>query len=426
MSQIKSLLAQEILDSRGDPTIEVKLTLADGFSFKAAVPSGASTGKREALELRDNQLDRYAGKGVLLACQNVNEIIAPKVIGLEPNPQKIDQLMIELDNTENKSRLGANAILGVSLAVARAGAHLANQPLYQYIRENYQIASREYKLPLPMFNIINGGKHSDSGLDIQEFIVIPAVESDFKTKVRIGSEVFDALRQVLKSRQLTFAVGDEGGFAPKLKKTEKVFKLLVSIAEYTKHQLGKEIFFGLDVAASVFHDDKTNKYLFERKKRTGDEMLKIYWKWFKSYPLMSIEDPFAEDDWENWPKLTEKINQLGNHLIIGDDLFTTNVEQLKKGIKKKAANAILIKLNQIGTLTETINCIKLAQENSYQVVISHRSGETNDDFISDLAVAVNANFIKAGAPNRGERVAKYNRLMEIEQELKLIKEQKTF
>ena len=417
--KIKKVDAREILDSRGNPTIEVKLTLDNGLQAKAGVPSGASTGKHEALELRDNDITRFSSKGVLKACRNVERIISSTIIGQEPNPKIIDKMMIELDGTKNKNKLGANAILGVSLAVARLAALIKNLPLYKYIREEYELdrVRDEYVLPTPMFNVINGGKHSDSGLDVQEFMVIPAGKTSFRKKVQLGAEMFSALRETLKSRGLSFAVGDEGGFAPKLKKTEKVFDLLVTITEFTKHRLGTETFFGLDVAASVFYKEEINKYLFEGKKRSGDEMLKIYYKWFKNYPLILIEDPFAEDDWTMWPKLTAKINALGSKLVVGDDIFTTNVERFKKGIQLKAANSILIKLNQIGTLTETIDCINLARKNDHQVVISHRSGETNDDFIADLAVAVNADFIKAGAPSRGERVAKYNRLMEIEQEL---------
>ena len=421
MPKIREISAREILESRGNPTVEAEVILENGIQAKAAVPSGASTGKYEALELRDNDITRYAGKGVLKACRNIERIIAPALIGQESEPQKADQTMINLDGTKNKSKLGANAILAVSLAVARAGARAADLPLYKYIRANYHLPGTDYRLPTPMFNVINGGIHSDSGLDVQEFMVVPAAKTSFRKKVRIGAEIFAALREILKSRNLSFAVGDEGGFAPKLKKTEKVFELLVAITEYTQHRLGTETFFGLDVAASVFYDEKRKKYLFEKKKRSSQEMLKIYWKWFKTYPLISIEDPFAEDDWEIWPKLTEKVKTLdSSKLVVGDDLFTTNVERFKKGIKIKAANAVLVKLNQIGTLTETIHCVNLARENNYRVIISHRSGETNDDFIADLAVGVRADLIKTGAPSRGERVAKYNRLMEIEEELGMV------
>ncbi len=416
--KIKNICAREILDSRGNPTIETEVILENGDKARAAVPSGASTGKYEALELRDNDPNRYAGKGILKAVKNVKEIIAPVIAGQEAEPRQIDQAMIDLDGTKNKSRLGANAILAVSLAVARVAAKAAGLPLYRYIREVYQFKN-DYSLPAPLFNSVNGGKHSDSGLNVQEFMVIPIKRESFKERVRIGTEVFWALRDVLKKRGQTFAVGDEGGFAPKLKSTEKVFELLISISEFTRHSLGDEIFFGLDVAASAFYNERAGKYLFEKRRRSNKDMLGIYLRWFKKYPLYLIEDPFSEDDWDLWPELTKKIISLNNNfLVVGDDLFTTNVGRLKMGIENKAANAVLIKPNQIGTLTETIDCINLAQRNKYRIIISHRSGETNDDFIADLAVAVGADFIKTGAPNRGERVAKYNRLMEIEEELK--------
>ncbi len=416
--KIKNVFAREILDSRGNPTVEANVVLENGNEAKAAVPSGASTGKYEALELRDNDFKNYAGKGVLRAIENIKKIIAPAIIGQEADPKQIDQTIIDLDGTKNKSRLGANAALAVSLAVARVTAKTEALPLYRYIANIYQFRN-DYKLPTPLFNSVNGGKHSDSGLDIQEFMVIPMKQGDFKEKVKTGTEVFWALRDVLKKRGQTFAVGDEGGFAPKLKNTEKVFELLVSISEFTRHSLGDEVCFGLDVAASSFYNEEKGKYFFERKKRSNKEMMDIYLRWFKKYPLCLIEDPFSEDDWGLWPELTKKIVSLNNNfLVVGDDLFTTNVSRLKMGIENRAANAVLIKLNQIGTLTETIDCINLAQNNKYRIVISHRSGETNDDFIADLAVAVGADFIKAGAPNRGERVAKYNRLMEIEEELK--------
>lgn len=417
MPKIQKIKAREILDSRGNPTVETEVFLDNGIRARAAVPSGASTGRYEALELRDKNSDRYNGKGVLTACANVEKIIAPVLLGQEPDAHKTDQTMIDLDGTKNKTRLGANAILGVSLAIARAEAIVNNLPLYHYLKIKYGLDHQKYKMPTPMFNVINGGKHSDSGLDVQEFMVIPLGEQSFGEKLMIGTEIFNALREVLKSRKLSFAVGDEGGFAPKLKKTEKAFDLLVSIADFTQHQVGKDVFLGIDAAASVFYDEKAKKYLFEKKKRSNRDLFKIYWQWFKSWPLFSIEDPFGEDDWEIWSEFTEKVGSLGSKLIIGDDLFSTNIERFKKGIANKSANAILIKLNQIGTLTETMECIKLAQKNNYKAVISHRSGETNDDFIADLAVGAGADFIKSGAPNRGERVAKYNRLMEIEKEI---------
>lgn len=418
MAKIKQIFAREILDSRGNPTVEAKVILDNGISEKAAVPSGASTGKYEALELRDKDPNRFYGKGVLTAIKNIDKTIAPALLGKEAHPQEIDKIMIELDGTNNKSRLGANAILAVSLANARAGAKAQGVPLYKYIRQAYDVISTTYSLPTPLFNVINGGKHSDSGLDIQEFMIIPMKGDSFTEKLRIGVEVFSALREVLEKRGLTFAVGDEGGFAPKLKNSKKVFELLVSISEFSKHSLGDEIFFGLDVAASVFYDEKKKYYKFEKKKSSSADMAKLYYRWFKRYPLLLIEDPFAEDDWDTWTNLTKKVTTLNEKfLVVGDDLLATNVERLEKGIKSNAANAILIKVNQIGTLTETMKCIDVAQDHNYQVVISHRSGETNDTFIADLSVAVGADYIKTGAPNRGERVAKYNRLMEIESEL---------
>ncbi len=417
MAKIKDIKSREILDSRGNPTIEAKVILENNIEGKAAVASGASTGKHEAVELRDND-SRYSGKGVLNACQNVEKIIAPVLIGQEANVIEVDQKMLALDDTPNKGSLGANAILAVSLAVARVVAKDTGQPLYKYIREIYDIASTEYILPTPLFNIINGGIHSDSGLDVQEFMVIPVSPKTFKEKMRVGAEIFNALRKILKKKGLTFAVGDEGGFAPKLKNTQEAFNLLVAVTEFTKHTIGKEIFFGVDIAASVFYNEKIKKYVFEKKKRSSENMAKIYWSWIKKYPLLFLEDPFAEDDWAPWAPLTKKVKELKQKiLVVGDDLFTTNIKRLEKGIVNKSTNSILIKLNQIGTLTETMQCIALARKNNYKIIISHRSGETNDTFISDLAVAVNADFIKAGAPNRGERVAKYNRLMEIEDEL---------
>ncbi|OQX71314.1 phosphopyruvate hydratase [Candidatus Parcubacteria bacterium 4484_255] len=417
MAKIKKIKAREILDSRGNPTIEVKVILENNIQAKAAVPSGASTGKYEALELRDNDA-RYSGKGVLNVCQNVEKIIAPVLIGQEAEVVKIDQKMLALDNTPDKSNLGANAILGVSLAVARAAAKAAGQPLYEHIREIYDISLSKYILPVPLFNIINGGVHSDSGLDVQEFMLIPVGPKTLREKMRVGAEVFMALKNILEKKGLSFAVGDEGGFAPKLKNTQQAFNLLVAVAEFTKHTLGEEIFFGVDIAASVFYNEKIGKYVFEKRKYSSADMAKIYWGWIKKYPLLFLEDPFNEDDWAPWPLLTKKVEELDqNILVVGDDLFTTNIKRLEKGIANKSTNSILIKLNQIGTLTETMQCIALARKNDYKIIISHRSGETNDSFIADLSVAINADFIKAGAPNRGERVAKYNRLMEIEDEL---------
>jgi len=418
--KIKNIFAREILDSRGSPTIETKVVLDNGLMAKAAVPSGASKGEFEALELRDNDKKRFVGKGVLKVIENVERYIFPKLVGKEVDKQQeIDKAMIDLDGTPNKSRLGANAILSVSLACAKAGALASGYPLFVHLRKVYNLSETNYNLPVPMFNVVNGGKHSDSGLSVQEFMIVPLAGHSFSQRLRTGVEIFHALRDILQRRKLTFAVGDEGGFAPKLKNAEKVFDLIVQIADFTDYQVGQDVYFALDVAADVFYNKKSGKYFFEGKKRKSGDLAKIYYQWFKKYPLISIEDPFAEADLASWPELTAKISVLGGqYMVVGDDLFTTNPKRLKEGIDNKRANAILIKLNQIGTLTETINCIRLAQDNGYKIVISHRSGETNDSFISDLAVAVNAQFIKAGAPNRGERVVKYNRLLEIEEMLK--------
>ncbi|MDD3101632.1 MAG: phosphopyruvate hydratase [Patescibacteria group bacterium] len=423
MSKITSIRACEILDSRGNPTLEVRVVLENGLESKAAVPSGASTGVHEALELRDNNSNRYGGKGVLKACENVEKIIAPALIGLELNPQEIDKLMIDLDGTPNKSKLGANAILGVSLACTRAGAKSQNIPLYKYIRETYQLTNLlTYQLPIPMLNVINGGRHADNKLDIQEFMIVPLADSLknqpnklFKERIRLSAEFFQILKNIIKSTYgFSIAVGDEGGFAPSFKNNEEVLKVLMSAAQEAKLKIGQDIVFALDAAASEFYDVKEKKYIFENKKLSSQDMIDLYQTWIEKYPIISIEDGLSEDDWSGWRDLHARLQKI---MIIGDDLFTTNIDHLKKGIEERAANSILIKPNQIGTLTETINCIKFAQANNYKVVISHRSGETSDDFISDLAVAVNADFIKAGAPNRGERVVKYNRLMEIEEEL---------
>lgn len=420
MSTIKQIFAREILDSRGNPTLEIKVDLENGVSARASVPSGTSTGEHEALELRDNDKSRFLGRGVLKACQNVNQIIAPALVGQEiTNQKEIDRKMIEIDGTENKSKLGANAILGVSLACARAASRDQKSPLYQYLRQSFNLSLVSYELPTPLFNVINGGKHSDSGLDIQEFMIVPQTAGAFKEKLRIGVEIFNALREILEKRRLTFAVGDEGGFAPKLKNTKNTWEALASITHYTQYRLGSQVFFGLDAAASVFYRKEKNKYHFEGKDLKPEELSRLYLDWIKKYPIALFEDPLAEDDWDSWQKFTEKVISIKpQFLVVGDDIFTTNLKRFEKGLENKVANAILIKPNQVGTLTETMACIDLAVKKNYQIVISHRSGETNDDFIADLAVAVNAQYIKAGAPNRGERVAKYNRLLEIEEELR--------
>ncbi|MEK7580272.1 MAG: phosphopyruvate hydratase [Patescibacteria group bacterium] len=420
-SKIKNIIPREIIDSRGNPTIETKIILENGILGVASVPSGASTGQREAVELRDNDLNRYCGKGVLQACQNVEKIIAPLLIGMEASDQSlIDQKMIEADGTANKSKLGANAILSVSLAVARAAAATLNKPLYQYIRETYQLALNDYRLPSPMLNVINGGKHADNKTDIQEYmLVFPGQNTLFSEKIRMATEIFNMLKNILKSVYgYSVMVGDEGGFAPALNSNEEALKILTEVIKDSNYRLGRDLFLGLDCAASEFFDKKTGQYKFEQKPKTKKEMIVLYQSWLVKYPIVSIEDPFADDDWETWQEFTTLIKSATTPInLVGDDLFTTNVNYLQKGIDQAVANAILIKLNQIGTLTETINCINLAKANNYKTIISHRSGETTDDFIADLAVAVNADFIKAGAPSRGERVVKYNRLMEIEREL---------
>lgn len=420
MAKINKIIAREILDSRGNPTVETKIILDGGLEAKAAVPSGASTGSHEALELRDGDLNRFLGKGVLRAVNNVNQIIAPSIIGMDVGQQTaIDQKMIDLDATPNKSKLGANAILSVSLAVCRAAALDQRLPIYKYIRQGYNLALGDYRLPVPTFNVINGGKHSDSGLDVQEFLVIPWNKVSFSEQLRMGVEIFNALREVLEKRKLTFAVGDEGGFAPKMKNVKSALDLLISIADFTRYKLGEEVFFGLDAAASVFYRADKKKYHFEGHDYSTEQMSRIYLDWLKKYPLISLEDPLDEDDWTGWQILTQKATETRPEInIIGDDIFSTNLELFKRGVVEKTANTLLVKPNQVGTLTETIACINEAIKNKYKLVVSHRSGETNDDFIADLAVAVNADYIKTGAPNRGERVAKYNRLLEIEQELK--------
>jgi len=417
MAKIKDILAREILDSRGNPTVEAIIILETGIWATGSAPAGASIGKYEARELRDNDPNRFLGKGVKKAVSNIKEKIAPALRGKEVTAQRqIDDLLCQLDGTPQKSNLGANSILAVSLGIARAASLSLRVPLFEYLRNTFWPEIQDYSLPTPLFNVINGGKHSDSGLSIQEFMIIPKADLSFKEKVRVGAEVFYALRDVLSKTGYSFACGDEGGFAPKLGSTKRVLDIFSQIANYTKHSLGEEVFFGFDVAASHFYSSEKKFYNFEGKKRKSEWMLNLYKNYIKKYPLLIIEDPFDEDDWDYWAKLTAQVQVLDpNVLIVGDDLLTTNVERLKKAIELKSANAILIKPNQAGTLSETVDCINTARSANWKFVISHRSGETNDTFISDLAVASNAPFIKAGAPNRGERVAKYNRLMEIEE-----------
>lgn len=418
--QIKDIKSRQILDSRGNPTVETKVILADGSEAKASVPSGASTGVHEAYELRDQKGSEYMGKSVNKAVGNVNRTIRKNLLGMDARKQEeIDALMINLDGTENKSRLGANAILSVSLATARAAALASKMPLYRYLREAFDIKSRKFILPIPSFNILNGGKHADNNLDMQEFMIYPAGIDSAAEQVRAGSEVFHQLKALLKSKKYSTGVGDEGGFAPDLKSNQQALDLIVEAIGKTSWKAGKDIFIALDPAASEFFSK--GKYILKGekngiKKYSSSDMIHYWSKLLDKYPIISLEDGLAEDDWDGWKDLTY---QLGDEVqLVGDDLLVTNEDRLRQAIEMEVANAVLIKVNQIGTLTETINTIKLAQEHEYGVMISHRSGETTDDFIVDLAVATNAGQMKAGSLSRGERIAKYNRLMEIEQELK--------
>jgi len=418
MSKIKQVLAREILDSRGNPTVEAKVVLDNKMVVKAAVPSGASTGMYEAHELRDGDKKRYGGKGVLKAVANVNKIIAPKLKGLDPTKQTlIDNLMLELDGTKNKSRLGANAILAVSMAVARAGALSKKQSLFSYLAKTYKFSTTKYILPTPSFNIWNGGAHASTNLDFQEFMIMPLKKTSFTEKVRMGAEVFHELGRILKDHQMDTDLGNEGGYAPEVKSREQVIEMIILAMKQAGYQPGKDISFGMDIGSSEFYDEKTGLYYLplDQKNFSAAELVAIYTEWVKKYPIVSIEDGLAENDWDNWQTMTKALGK--KILLIGDDLFVTNKERLQIGIEHQAANAILIKLNQIGTVTETMATIKLARKNNYQLMISHRSGETGDDFIADLAVAVSADYIKAGSLARSERLAKYNRLMEIELEL---------
>ncbi len=412
MSQIKDVKAREILDSRGNPTVEVDLFLDSGAWGRAAVPSGASTGEHEAVELRDNDKSRYMGKGVLKAVSNVNNIIAKKIKGLDPFKQeKLDNTLIELDGTKNKGNLGANAILGISMANAKACAAEKDVSLYRYLG-----GAGANILPIPMMNILNGGTHADNNVDLQEFMIMPIGAGSFKEALRTGSEIFHNLKKLLKSKGLSTSVGDEGGFAPDLKSNVEAIDVILEAVEMAKYKAGKDISIALDPAASSFFKD--GKYILnaERKaQKTSDDMIDFYADWVDKYPIRSIEDGLAEDDWDGWQNLTKK---LGSKIqIVGDDLFVTNTERLKIGIEKKVANSILIKVNQIGTLTETIKAIELARQNGYTSVISHRSGETEDTTISHLVVAMGTGQIKTGSVCRTDRIAKYNELLRIEEEL---------
>lgn len=414
--KIKQITAREILDSRGNPTVEAKVILANGSVGVAKVPSGASTGIHEALELRDGG-KRYGGKGVLKAVNNVMKTIAPALKGMEADDiQKLDETMINLDGKEDKSKLGANSILAVSLAATRAGANSARVPLYKWIRKSFRLKEKDFRLPVPMMNILNGGRHADNGLTIQEFMIIPRHRL-FRERVRMGSQIFHTLSQILNSKGYTTSVGDEGGFAPELANNERALQLLQEAVKQSGFEPGNHVYFGLDVAASEFYQRGAYYFAGKKQSTSAEKMFSIYGDWAKKYHLLSIEDGFAEDDWDNWQKLTA---ELGSKVtLVGDDLFVTNVDRIERGIKKNVANAVLIKPNQIGTLTETIAAITLAKKNNYQTIISHRSGETADTFIADLAVAVNSDYIKTGSLSRSERIEKYNRLMEIEMELGL-------
>jgi enolase len=412
MISIEQIVAREILDSRGNPTVECDVMLEDGSLGTAAVPSGASTGEHEALELRDGDKSRYLGKGVKKAVLNVEEVIAPELIGLDGLDQVlVDQTMIDLDGTPNKGKLGANAILGVSMAVARAAATALMVPLFRYLGGAYARL-----LPMPMMNILNGGSHAPNNVDIQEFMIVPVGAENFAEALRMGAEVFHTLKKVLSARGLVTSVGDEGGFAPNLKDNDEAIQVILEAIEKAGYAPGEQVALALDCAASEFFKD--GKYVFHKSdnsKRSPAELVDLYASWAEHYPIVSIEDGLAEDDWEGWRIITER---LGDKLqLVGDDLFVTNSERLARGIEARCANSILIKLNQIGSVTETLACIDLAKRNGYTQVVSHRSGETEDTFIADLAVAVSCGQIKTGSLCRSERICKYNRLLRIEEEL---------
>ena len=412
MERIEVIIAREILDSRGNPTVEVEVELSDGSLGRAAVPSGASTGRHEAVELRDTRKKRYRGKGVLNAVQGVNREIGPALIGMDATDQRlVDKTLIELDGTPNKGNLGANAILGVSLAVARAAANSLFMPLYRYIG-----GTNASRLPMPMMNILNGGLHAANNVDLQEFMIMPVGGRTFREALQIGAEVFHGLAQVLKDKGLSTAVGDEGGFAPDLKSNDQAIEMVLAGIKKAGYQPGKDVILALDPASSSFYEK--GKYIFsksDQSKRNGEEMIDFYRDWVGRYPIFSIEDGLDENDWKSWKKMTKALGE--SVQIVGDDLFVTNTERIARGIREKSANAVLIKLNQIGTLTETLEAIEMAHGAGWNAVISHRSGETEDTFIADLAVATGTGQIKTGSLCRSERVCKYNQLLRIEEEL---------
>ncbi|MDR2946217.1 MAG: phosphopyruvate hydratase [Candidatus Adiutrix sp.] len=414
MYPILDVHAREILDSRGNPTVEVEVWLEDGYFGQAMVPSGASTGQHEALELRDKDPKRYNGKGVKKAVKNVNEIIAPAILGLDGfNQAALDKAMINLDGTESKSKLGANAILGVSMAVARAAAEAAGLPLYRYLG-----GANAKELPRPMMNIINGGSHANNSVDFQEFMIMPLFGDTFAEALRCGTEVFHSLKKLLNDAGHSTAVGDEGGFAPNFKSNDEALEFIIKAIKAAGYKPGDDVVICLDAASSEFFDAKKKKYVFAKSDKAArgvDDMIALYQAWAKKDPIRSIEDGLSEDDWAGWGKLTAALG--GKVQLVGDDLFVTNTKRLAKGIKDGAGNSILIKLNQIGTVTETLEAIEMAHKAGFTAVISHRSGETEDSFIADLAVATNAGQIKTGSASRSERIAKYNRLLRIEEEL---------
>lgn len=411
MSTIIDVFARELLDSRGNPTVEVEVILEDGTMGRAIVPSGASTGAHEAVELRDEDSSRYGGKGVLKAVENVNEIIAPEIVGMEAVRQiDIDTLMIELDGTPNKEKLGANAILGVSMAVARAASKYLGLPLYQYIGG---VNARE--LPVPQMNILNGGKHADNNVDVQEFMVLPTGAQSFAEGLRMGVEIYHTLKKVLSGKGLATAVGDEGGFAPNLPSNDAALEVILEAIEKAGYQPGKDVYLALDVAATELFIDGKYHLAGNNLVLTSAEMVDFYANWVEKYPIISIEDGLAEDDWEGWKLLTDRLGE--KIQLVGDDLFVTNTDRLSRGIREGICNSILIKLNQIGTVSETLETINMAKRAGYTSIISHRSGETEDSTIADIAVATGAGQIKSGAPARTDRVAKYNQLLRIEEEL---------
>lgn len=417
-ARVASVHAREILDSRGNPTVEVDVRLTDGSLGRAAVPSGASTGAHEALELRDGDKSRYGGKGVLKAVENVNGVLAKLLQGKDATDQRaLDKLLLDADGTETKSKLGANAILGVSMAAARAAALSKKIPLHAHIREAFGIKSKEFVFPVPLMNILNGGAHADNNIDMQEFMIVPTVGGTFREALRAGAEVFHSLKKVLKDGKHNTSVGDEGGFAPNLKSNEEAIQVILTAIQNAGYKAGKDIFLALDCAANEYHSN--GKYRLEGeiaiRDRSSDEMIGVYEEWVNKYPIVSIEDGLAEDDWAGWKRMTDQLNK--KIQIVGDDLFVTNPVRLAEGIRRGVANAILVKVNQIGSLSETVEAVQMAQKAGYGAIISHRSGETEDSFIADLAVALNAGQIKTGSASRSERIAKYNQLLRLEESL---------